>query len=196
MSTSTEEKTATATPRLKQRYRDEIVASLRHAPRLLFLDEPTIGLHPRDNDRLINILEHLRDIGNTVLVVEHEEVVGCLWHIAFPVMGCDERLVVEFYDGFNFGRFIKRHPHLKGPITDLLIGDMFRDELDVIVEPTGQDAYTIFAQSMDRTGEERCAIDELGAALHDLRVERSLGDRIEQHDVLDDALAQQARSVG
>lgn len=36
------------------------------------LDEPTIGLHPRDNDRLINILKNLRDIGNTVLVVEHD----------------------------------------------------------------------------------------------------------------------------
>jgi flavin-dependent dehydrogenase len=45
------------------------------------------------------------------------------------------RLVVEFYDGFNFGRFIKRNPHLKGPITDLLIGDMFRDELDIINAP-------------------------------------------------------------
>ncbi len=39
---------------------------------LYVLDEPSIGLHPRDNDRLINILENLRDIGNTVLVVEHE----------------------------------------------------------------------------------------------------------------------------
>ena len=39
---------------------------------LYVLDEPTIGLHPRDNDRLINILESLRDIGNTVLVVEHD----------------------------------------------------------------------------------------------------------------------------
>tara|TARA_R110002096_G_scaffold172757_2_gene346666 strand:+ start:35328 stop:38135 length:2808 start_codon:yes stop_codon:yes gene_type:complete len=36
------------------------------------LDEPTIGLHPKDNDRLISILESLRDIGNTVLVVEHD----------------------------------------------------------------------------------------------------------------------------
>ncbi len=36
------------------------------------LDEPSIGLHPRDNQRLIRILENLRDIGNTVLVVEHE----------------------------------------------------------------------------------------------------------------------------
>ena len=39
---------------------------------LYVLDEPTIGLHPRDNDRLITILEGLRDIGNTVLVVEHD----------------------------------------------------------------------------------------------------------------------------
>ena len=37
------------------------------------LDEPSIGLHPRDTSRLIGILEHLRDIGNTVMVVEHEE---------------------------------------------------------------------------------------------------------------------------
>jgi len=39
---------------------------------LYVLDEPTIGLHPRDNDRLIDILKSLRDIGNTVLVVEHD----------------------------------------------------------------------------------------------------------------------------
>src|SRR5699024_4352120 len=39
---------------------------------LYVLDEPTIGLHPRDNDRLIAILKSLRDIGNTVLVVEHD----------------------------------------------------------------------------------------------------------------------------
>jgi len=37
------------------------------------LDEPTIGLHSRDNDRLIKTLLHLRDIGNTIIVVEHDE---------------------------------------------------------------------------------------------------------------------------
>ncbi|TCS37269.1 excinuclease ABC subunit A [Paucimonas lemoignei] len=37
------------------------------------LDEPSIGLHQRDNDRLIDTLKHLRNIGNTVLVVEHDE---------------------------------------------------------------------------------------------------------------------------
>jgi len=39
---------------------------------LYVLDEPSIGLHPRDNSRLINILKSLRDIGNTVIVVEHD----------------------------------------------------------------------------------------------------------------------------
>ncbi len=39
---------------------------------LYVLDEPTIGLHPRDNDRLIAILKSLRDIGNTVIIVEHD----------------------------------------------------------------------------------------------------------------------------
>ncbi len=40
---------------------------------LYILDEPSIGLHPRDNDRLIATLERLRDAGNTVIVVEHDE---------------------------------------------------------------------------------------------------------------------------
>ncbi len=40
---------------------------------LYILDEPSIGLHQRDNDRLLQTLKHLRDIGNTVIVVEHDE---------------------------------------------------------------------------------------------------------------------------
>ncbi|MCK4833656.1 MAG: excinuclease ABC subunit UvrA, partial [Gammaproteobacteria bacterium] len=40
---------------------------------MYILDEPSIGLHQRDNDRLITTLNHLRDIGNTVIVVEHDE---------------------------------------------------------------------------------------------------------------------------
>jgi excinuclease ABC subunit A len=40
---------------------------------LYILDEPSIGLHPRDNRRLIETLERLRDLGNTVLVIEHDE---------------------------------------------------------------------------------------------------------------------------
>ncbi|MFA5840952.1 MAG: excinuclease ABC subunit UvrA [Candidatus Paceibacterota bacterium] len=40
---------------------------------LYVLDEPTIGLHQRDNDRLIKTLQNLRDLGNTILIVEHDE---------------------------------------------------------------------------------------------------------------------------
>ncbi|WP_422658522.1 excinuclease ABC subunit UvrA [Paenibacillus sp. EC2-1] len=40
---------------------------------LYILDEPSIGLHQRDNDRLISTLEHMRDLGNTLIVVEHDE---------------------------------------------------------------------------------------------------------------------------
>src|SRR5205823_7397066 len=40
---------------------------------MYILDEPSIGLHQRDNDRLINALKNLRDLGNTVLVVEHDK---------------------------------------------------------------------------------------------------------------------------
>lgn len=42
---------------------------------LYILDEPSIGLHPRDTNRLISVLKQLRDMGNTVIVVEHEEEV-------------------------------------------------------------------------------------------------------------------------
>ena len=40
---------------------------------MYILDEPSIGLHSKDNERLIKILKKLRDIGNTVIVVEHDE---------------------------------------------------------------------------------------------------------------------------
>jgi flavin-dependent dehydrogenase len=45
------------------------------------------------------------------------------------------RLVCEYYDGFSFGRFVKKHPHFKGHLTDLLIGDLFRDGVDAVFGP-------------------------------------------------------------
>ncbi|MBX3414424.1 MAG: tryptophan 7-halogenase [Pirellulales bacterium] len=45
------------------------------------------------------------------------------------------RLVCEYYDGFSFGRFVKRHPDLKGHLTDLLIGDLFEDKVDDVIAP-------------------------------------------------------------
>ncbi len=45
------------------------------------------------------------------------------------------RLVCEYYDGFSFGKFVKTFPHLKGLVTDLLIGDLFTDRVDAVWEP-------------------------------------------------------------
>ena len=49
------------------------------------------------------------------------------------------RLVCEFYEGFNFGKFVRKHPDLKGHITDMLIGDLFNDRVDAIVAPWQRD---------------------------------------------------------
>lgn len=58
------------------------------------------------------------------------------WSANF-VKGMDRmrRLVVEYYDGFSFGRFVRRYPDLKGHLTDLLIGDLFEDKVDAVIEP-------------------------------------------------------------
>jgi len=55
------------------------------------------------------------------------------WEPAFTA-GMDRmrRLVCEFYDGFSFGRFVRKHPHLKDRVTDVLIGDLFKDDVDVL----------------------------------------------------------------
>jgi flavin-dependent dehydrogenase len=45
------------------------------------------------------------------------------------------RLVCEYYDGFSFGGFVRNYPHLKGTVTDLLIGDLFTDSVDKVWEP-------------------------------------------------------------
>lgn len=45
------------------------------------------------------------------------------------------RLVCEFYDGFSFGRFVKSYPHLKDRVTDVLIGDVFKEEVDELWGP-------------------------------------------------------------
>jgi flavin-dependent dehydrogenase len=45
------------------------------------------------------------------------------------------RLVCEYYDGFSFGQFVRKFPELKGKVTDLLIGDLFTDSVDVVWKP-------------------------------------------------------------
>jgi hypothetical protein len=55
------------------------------------------------------------------------------WEPGF-VAGMDRmrRLVCAYYDGFSFGRFVKKHPHLKDRVTDVLIGDVFDNKVDVL----------------------------------------------------------------
>jgi excinuclease ABC subunit A len=65
------------------------------------LDEPSIGLHQRDNDRLIDTLKHLRDIGNSVLVVEHDEDAIralILWSTWASVLACMAANVIAHGD--------------------------------------------------------------------------------------------------
>ncbi len=45
------------------------------------------------------------------------------------------RLVCEYYNGFSFGGFVRQYPHLQGTVTDLLIGDLFTDRVDVVWKP-------------------------------------------------------------
>jgi flavin-dependent dehydrogenase len=55
------------------------------------------------------------------------------WQPAFTAgMERMRRLVCEFYDGFSFGRFIRKHPEQKDRVTDVLIGDLFKDDVDVL----------------------------------------------------------------
>lgn len=58
------------------------------------------------------------------------------WGVGFN-QGVDRmrRLVCEYYDGFSFGRFVKRYPELTGTVTDLLIGDLFNDRVDKVWGP-------------------------------------------------------------
>ena len=73
---------------------------------LYILDEPSIGLHPRDTNRLIHVLEQLRDLGNTVIVVEHEEEV---------MRAADWIVDIGPEAGYNGGRVV-----FSGPLPELL----------------------------------------------------------------------------
>jgi len=64
---------------------------------LYILDEPSIGLHPRDTHRLIKVLKQLRDTGNTVIVVEHEEEI---------IKEADEIIDIGPFAGINGGKLI------------------------------------------------------------------------------------------
>lgn len=73
---------------------------------LYILDEPSVGLHPRDNDRLVNVLKNLKSLGNTVIVVEHDEAI---------IRAADQVLDIGPHAGNNGGELV-----FQGPLNELL----------------------------------------------------------------------------
>ena len=71
---------------------------------MYILDEPSIGLHPRDTDKLISVLRRLRDIGNTVVVVEHDEEI---------IRAADNLIDMGPYAGVDGGEIV-----FQGKVTD------------------------------------------------------------------------------
>lgn len=74
---------------------------------MYILDEPSIGLHPRDTDRLIEVLKTLRDLGNTVIVVEHEEKI---------MKAADQIIDIGPEAGVNGGNLV-----YQGDLKDMLV---------------------------------------------------------------------------
>jgi excinuclease ABC subunit A len=95
---------------------------------LYVLDEPSIGLHPRDNQRLIDILRQLRDQGNTVVVVEHDaEMIAVADHLIDLGVGAGEQGGRVVYSGPLSG--LTREPRS-------LTAKYLRDELAIAVPQT------------------------------------------------------------
>jgi excinuclease ABC subunit A len=95
---------------------------------LYVLDEPSIGLHPRDNLRLIEILRQLRDQGNTVLVVEHDaDMIGVADYIVDLGLGAGEQGGRIVFEGTLEG--LRREPRS-------LTAKYLRDELSIAVPAT------------------------------------------------------------
>lgn len=69
---------------------------------MYILDEPSIGLHPKDTERLVKVLKALKDLGNTVIVVEHEEAI---------MKAADEILDIGPLAGVNGGRLVFQGTH-------------------------------------------------------------------------------------
>ena len=116
---------------------------------LYVLDEPSIGLHPRDNRRLLDTLLQLRDLGNTVLVVEHdEETVRAADHVVDMGPGA----------GRHGGQVL-----VSGPLEDLLASE------DSLTAAYLRGDRKIPVPDVRRTGREGEALVVRGATEHNLR---------------------------
>ncbi|MBC7899764.1 MAG: excinuclease ABC subunit UvrA [Saprospiraceae bacterium] len=115
---------------------------------LYVLDEPSIGLHPRDNARLIKILENLRDIGNTLLVVEHDEE---------TMRAADHILDIGLYAGEHGGNLV-----FEGDFAKLL-----KDEVSLTARYLRGDSEIKIPQKRKVPGTEQLKI--VGAREHNLK---------------------------
>ncbi|HMM80800.1 MAG TPA: excinuclease ABC subunit UvrA [Pyrinomonadaceae bacterium] len=115
---------------------------------LYVLDEPSIGLHPRDNSRLIRILEDLRDIGNTVVVVEHDDE---------TMRAADNVIDVGVHAGENGGELV-----YQGDLEGLL-----RNERSLTAKYLRGDAEIKIPQSRRKPSKRK--IEIIGAREHNLK---------------------------
>jgi Excinuclease ATPase subunit len=81
---------------------------------LYILDEPSIGLHPRDTQKLISVIKKLRDLGNTVVIVEHDEEI---------IRSADELIDIGPYAGVNGGEVVFQGDVEKGVKEAIKRGD-------------------------------------------------------------------------
>ncbi len=116
---------------------------------LYVLDEPSIGLHPRDNARLVKILENLRDIGNTVLVVEHDEEM---------MRSADHILDIGLYAGELGGNLV-----FEGDFLNLI-----QDGMSLTAKYLRGD-LEIKIPSKRREADEKRRLEILGAREHNLK---------------------------
>ncbi|MBX3395710.1 MAG: excinuclease ABC subunit UvrA [Phycisphaerae bacterium] len=133
---------------------------------LYVLDEPTIGLHPRDNQRLVGALKKLRDLGNTLLMVEHDdEILRAADHLIDfgPGAGSRGGHVVGFGSPRQLG---KNHESLTG---------RYLSGVDAIAVPTNRRPIRGFretiavGETIDHHDAERPVLTILGASQNNLR---------------------------
>ena len=104
---------------------------------LYILDEPSIGLHPRDTEMLISVLKRLRDIGNSVIVVEHDEGI---------MQAADEIIDIGPYAGKNGGEVIFQGNHNDLIIDKKSITADYLTGRKSITVPSGRKKWNNFLQ--------------------------------------------------
>ncbi len=102
---------------------------------LYVLDEPSIGLHPRDTHRLIKVLVSLRDLGNTVIVVEHDEEI---------MKAADEIIDIGPMAGTHGGEIVFQGKHDALILSDKSLTAKYLTQREIIPVPTSRRAFKNF----------------------------------------------------